>query len=141
MLERHGFKVITAENGEEGLVVIKQHLPDLILCDLDLPGTLDGAALLRYLRITNSTTSLATIPFLFVSGHTSYAAYQADQQRFSDKTKPNLNKELAPQDEVVANGYIVKPFTLEELLAAVHSQLGLNRIALTSNSNQFNLQG
>jgi two-component system sensor kinase len=131
MLERHGFRVITAENGEEGLVLIKQHHPDLILCDLDLPGTLDGAALLHSLRATTSSTDIATIPFLFVSGHASYAAYQADQQRFLDKTKPNLNKELAQQSEVVANGYIVKPFTLEELLAAVHSQLGLNHIALT----------
>jgi CheY-like chemotaxis protein len=131
MLERHGFRVITAEDGEEGLALIKQHHPDLILCDLELPGTLDGAALLHYLRTTTNPTDLATIPFLFVSGHASYAAYQADQQHFSDKTKPNLNKEPAPQSEIVANGYVVKPFTLEELLAAVHAQLGLNHVALT----------
>ena len=42
-------RVLQAENGAEGLAMIRQHHPDLVLLDCDMP-VLDGIGLLRALR-------------------------------------------------------------------------------------------
>jgi len=39
VLEKNGFKVITAVNGDDGLVKWKKEKPDLILMDIMMPGT------------------------------------------------------------------------------------------------------
>ncbi len=48
-LEREGFQVRTADNGEEGLVVIKDFDPDIILLDLMMP-VMNGTEMLARLR-------------------------------------------------------------------------------------------
>ena len=45
-LDRSGAKVVTARNGREGLEVVKNTLPDLVLSDIKMPG-MDGFGLLR----------------------------------------------------------------------------------------------
>lgn len=48
-----GFKVIEATSGDEALIVLQQ--PDLqvdiVLCHVDLPGTMDGFGLARWMRV------------------------------------------------------------------------------------------
>ena len=48
-LEREGFNVVVASNGLEGLKVIKQHMPDIILLDLMMP-IMSGTEMLTKLR-------------------------------------------------------------------------------------------
>jgi len=48
-LERAGYTVATASNGEEGLEVIKKHQPDIILLDLMMP-VMNGTEMLGHLR-------------------------------------------------------------------------------------------
>jgi signal transduction histidine kinase len=48
-LRRAGYHVIEAENGTTGLALARQHLPDLILTDVHMPGG-DGSTLLRDIR-------------------------------------------------------------------------------------------
>jgi signal transduction histidine kinase len=48
-LRRDGYRVIEADSGVEGLVLARQHLPDLILSDINMPGG-DGSTLLREIR-------------------------------------------------------------------------------------------
>jgi signal transduction histidine kinase len=48
-LRREGYHVIEAESGKEGLALARQHLPDLILTDIHMPGG-DGATLLHDIR-------------------------------------------------------------------------------------------
>jgi signal transduction histidine kinase len=50
LLKSHGHEVMTAENGYQGLAMIREHRPDVALVDLGLPG-IDGLALAHELRV------------------------------------------------------------------------------------------
>jgi len=64
-LERHGFDVVTADDGRVGLELALQRLPDVIVLDLALPDV-DGLELVRCLRTMEVT---AKIPVIAFSGH------------------------------------------------------------------------
>ena len=49
LLRSFGHKTIEASSGEEGLALILREAPDLVLCDLDLPG-IDGFQVIQRLR-------------------------------------------------------------------------------------------
>src|SRR6516164_2331497 len=99
-LKLHGYEVLIAEDGLAGVQLAQQHLPDLILCDVNMPQ-LDGYATLTALR-QHSTT--ATIPFIFLTG-------------IADKGNIRQGMELGADD------YITKPFTIGEHIAAVKARL------------------
>lgn len=63
MLEKHGFKVETAENGTEGIERAKELKPDLILMDVVMPG-LNGFQATRQLTKGAET---ADIPVIIVT--------------------------------------------------------------------------
>ncbi len=50
LLQLRGHVVATAYDGEEGLAVIRAQKPDVIICDIGLPGALDGYEVARILR-------------------------------------------------------------------------------------------
>jgi two-component system, cell cycle response regulator DivK len=60
LLAQEGFDVRTAENADHALAVLKEHTPDLILMDIQLPG-MDGLQLTQLLR---QDTLLATVPIV-----------------------------------------------------------------------------
>ncbi|EKQ69235.1 response regulator with CheY-like receiver domain and winged-helix DNA-binding domain [Leptolyngbyaceae cyanobacterium JSC-12] len=99
-LEAKGFRVITANNGQTGIELAGEVLPDLILCDLQMPG-LDGYEVLTALRGNPLTVA---IPFIFLTGR-------------SDKSALRQGMNLGADD------YLTKPFSIEELLAAIDSRL------------------
>src|SRR5258708_15407001 len=49
-LRRAGYHIIEADSGMSGLALARQHLPDLILSDIHMPGG-DGSSLLRSIRL------------------------------------------------------------------------------------------
>ena len=49
LLKRHGYRVLTAGNGAEGLAEAKKHNPDLILLDIEMP-VMDGITTCAKLR-------------------------------------------------------------------------------------------
>lgn len=59
-LERDNFEVFIARDGDEGLQVARDKLPDLIILDLVLPG-MDGFEAARQLRATESTSRIPII--------------------------------------------------------------------------------
>ncbi len=99
-LGSHGFEMVEAENGAAGVEQARKTLPDLILCDVRMPG-MDGYGVLSALRADAAT---ATIPFIFLSG----AAHKASMRQGM---------------ELGADDYLTKPFAFDELLAAVNSRL------------------
>src|ERR1051326_4495037 len=63
-LQSRGFQTMTAHNGVVGLEMAKKHMPDLIICDIQMPQ-LNGYETLAALRQDAAT---ATIPFIFLTG-------------------------------------------------------------------------
>jgi DNA-binding NtrC family response regulator len=63
ILEAEGYEVITAADGEQGLLLIKEQAFDLVLSDLAMPG-LDGLQLLKYLRREQSEC-----PCIIITGY------------------------------------------------------------------------
>lgn len=100
ILQAQGHRVIAAENGEAGLARLREAPPDLVICDILMPGV-DGYGVLAELRARPGT---AAIPFIFVTA-------SAGQM------------ELARGLESGADAYVTKPFRLDELAAAVESCL------------------
>jgi CheY-like chemotaxis protein len=100
ILELAAYTVHSANNGETGIILAFQNLPDLILCDIMMPE-MDGYAVLTSLR---QHTRMSSIPFIFLT---------AKSERL------DLRKGM----ELGANGYLVKPFDDTDLLNAIESKL------------------
>jgi len=100
LLEIENFEGIGAENGQVGLQLAKTQRPDLILCDVLMPG-LDGYGVLQALR---QETATAAIPFIFLTG-------KASKTDFCQGT------------EMGAHDYLTKPFTRADLLNALAERL------------------
>jgi CheY-like chemotaxis protein len=66
MLELEGYEVLSAVNGGEGLMMAKQALPDVILCDIMMPEV-NGYEVLTQLK---QSAELRVIPFIFFTAST-----------------------------------------------------------------------
>jgi len=99
-LEFRGYAVITAENGREALDILKEEIPDMIICDVMMPE-MDGYSFVKNVRENPRTE---WIPVLFLSA----------KGQSQDRVK-GLN--------TGADVYMVKPFEPEELVAQVESTL------------------
>jgi len=64
-LKKRGYEVTIAKDGEEGIKLAKEIIPDLILMDLDLP-VMDG---LDATRILKKEPTTAEIPIIILSAH------------------------------------------------------------------------
>lgn len=98
-LESEGFHPLSAVNGQVGVKQAKEHLPDLVLCDIIMSG-LDGYGVLSNLREDPAT---AVIPFIFL-------------------TAKGNKAELRRGMELGADDYLTKPLIIEELLKAIATQ-------------------
>jgi two-component system cell cycle response regulator DivK len=59
-LQRRGYEIVTAENGEQGLSLARLEAPDLILMDITLPE-LDGWEVARLLKADEHTRQIPII--------------------------------------------------------------------------------
>jgi DNA-binding response OmpR family regulator len=100
VLQRAGYRIITATNGSEGLRKVEECDPDLVLLDLVLPG-LDGFQVCRELRQNPKTLKL---PVIIFSGLNRPA-----EQRLAF--------------EVGGDDFLTKPIRLADLLDKVRSAL------------------
>jgi two-component system, NtrC family, response regulator AtoC len=100
LFTEEGFDVIVAAGGADAVALAKARAPDLIVCDVAMPG-MDGHAVLQAVRAHAST---ATVPFIFLS---------ARAERSEVRAGMNLG----------ADDYLTKPFQLVELLEATRARL------------------
>ncbi len=92
LIESQGFQAIGAKNGLIGLQLANQHLPDLIISDINMPE-MNGYEVLEALR---QNTKTARIPFIFLSGEESNASRRLGLELGAADylTKPVINKQL-----------------------------------------------
>ena len=99
-LSSEGYTTRGTTNARQGVDLIRDLKPDIIICDINMPE-LDGYSVLQTLRDDARTR---TIPFIFLTARD----YREDQRRGM-----NLG----------ADDYITKPFDRNELLAAIQTQI------------------
>lgn len=96
-LEKEGFEVLTAMDGDEGMDMALHSNPDLILLDVMLPG-IDGFEICKEVRKTS---------------HTPIIMLTAREEEVDKITGLELG----------ADDYITKPFSMKELMARVKANL------------------
>ncbi|HKY22928.1 MAG TPA: response regulator [Vicinamibacterales bacterium] len=100
LLTAFGHETLSARDGEEGVSMARQTIPDLVLCDIALPR-LDGYAVAQSLK---ADARLAGVPLVAVTA----------------------SAMVGDRDKVLAtgfDGYITKPITPETFVAEVESYL------------------
>jgi DNA-binding response OmpR family regulator len=100
VLSSEGHEIILAEDGVRALESVSAHPPDVIVCDIEMPK-LKGFDVLAELRKDPVTSK---IPIIFLTGRTDITA-------------------LVRSMELNVNDFLTKPFTMQELIAAVNIQL------------------
>jgi adenylate cyclase len=103
VLTPRGYRVVTAESGEEALRLLHEDLPDVVLLDILMPG-LDGYEVCRRIR-DDPTTALLPVVMITASGQ----------------------QEKVKATEAGADDFVTKPFDQAELLARVKSLVRVNR--------------
>ena len=98
ILSNAGYKVVVAANAETALPLLNTYQPGVVLMDINLPG-MDGLTALQHLRTDPQTRATKVIAITAM-------AMKGDRER------------------ILAAGfddYVAKPFTVEQLLAAVQA--------------------
>jgi len=96
-LEEEGFRVVTASNGQEGLIAARQEWPDLVILDWMMPE-LDGLDFTRVIRRESN------VPIIMLTAR-----------------DEDVDKVLGL--EMGADDYVTKPFSPRELVARVRAAL------------------
>jgi DNA-binding response OmpR family regulator len=100
LLEFANYNVIKAEDGYIGVRKAREHIPDLVLCDILMPG-IDGYEVLKLLSKNPKTEH---IPFIFLTSKTE---------------RNDVRKGMI----LGADDYLLKPFEEHELLESIESRL------------------
>lgn len=100
-LEESGYKISTADNGANALKIINEENVDLVICDVKMP-VMDG---LTFLRLMKSNVGTHHIPVILLSARNEIA----DRIEGWDKG---------------ADGYLGKPFNIEELNTLIDNLIG-----------------
>lgn len=113
-LERAGFTVLIAADGEDGLLQARDGTPDVIVLDWMLPG-MSGIDVCRQLRGDPATR---TIPILML-------------------TARGEEEDRVQGIETGADDYVVKPYSPREVVARIHSLLRRADPSLASNTLSY----
>ncbi|WP_299922283.1 phosphate regulon transcriptional regulator PhoB [uncultured Pelagimonas sp.] len=105
-LEAEGFRVVRAENGEEALVIVAEENPDIIVLDWMMPNV-SGIEVCRQIKTRPETRN---VPIIMLSARSE----EVDRVRGL---------------ETGADDYVVKPYSVVELMARVRAQLRRTRPA------------
>jgi len=111
ILEKKGFETLQAATGAVGVQLARAHLPDVILCDVNMAGV-GGNLTLYALR---RDPQIASIPFVLMSGFVS-------------------SGEAPPGIERGADDFLTKPFSTEKLVATIQRCLSQPAPVVAENS-------
>ncbi|ALQ50878.1 response regulator transcription factor [Nitrosomonas ureae] len=109
IIRHYGYRVISAPSGEDGVKAALELIPNIIICDIMLPG-IDGFDVLTRLKQSSQLLSTA---FIFLT---------AKSTRSDTRTGMNMG----------ADDYLTKPFTKEELINSIKARI--EKLAKTLNT-------
>ena len=115
MLEKHGYEVVVAHTGEDAVEFTRQHHPDLILLDVNLPD-FNGFEVCRRVRAMHSF--LPAIVF-----HTAVSANEATH---------------AQAMAAGATAFLTYPVATEQLLMVINASIKRSRQAAAGHENSAN---
>jgi two-component system cell cycle response regulator DivK len=107
LLQRFGYEILEALDGEQGVKLAGERMPDLILMDIMMPK-MDG---LEATRIIKANTKTKHIPIIAL---TSYAM------------KGDREKTI----EAGCDGYLAKPFDIKEVLKTIETYLTVKQVSV-----------
>ncbi|MCF8067494.1 MAG: response regulator [Desulfobacterales bacterium] len=116
-LEQAGFQVMTAKDGQQAYNLISEIRPDLIISDIDMP-VMNGVEFCKKVR---ANSDFALIPFVIMSANSDRAI-----------VRRMLNRG--------ANGYLVKPFNLEQLVVTIEKMLSDQYLLLMKETENLNIE-
>lgn len=100
IITHYGFQVIASASGEEGIRIVEKSKPDIIICDIMLPG-MDGHGVLTTVR---EQLPAFTGAFIFLTAKSTRADTRAGM-------------------DMGADDYLTKPFTKEELINSIKARI------------------
>jgi chemosensory pili system protein ChpA (sensor histidine kinase/response regulator) len=104
LLERNGMRVLTAKDGVEALEIMQEHLPDIVLLDIEMPR-MDGYELAGQMR---NDTKLTEVPIIMITSRVG-------------------EKHRARAIELGVNDYLGKPYQENQLLDAIEPLVAARR--------------
>jgi len=104
LLEKNGYEVFVAKNGQDAIVMAEEEDFDLILADIRMPG-MNGVEAVEQIYKDKLKRKEKKMPTIFITG-------------YSDEANEKKAKTLAPL------AYIYKPFDINELLDKIRKAIG-----------------
>lgn len=118
IVESGGFEVISMSSTDEACMLLKQHTPDIILCDINLETSTMGWC--TFFEKVRTTENIKHVPFILLSG-------------LNDDALIRTGKEMGVDD------FLTKPIKGEDLLAAIRGRI--KRFEELKLSHNANIQG
>lgn len=104
LLEKIGYEVFIAKNGEDAMVLSEEEAFDLIIADIRMPG-MNGVETVKSIYDDKQKKQQNNAPVIFITGH-------------ADDDIEKAAKKLCPND------YIYKPFDIDNLLKKIKGAIG-----------------
>ncbi len=113
LLESRGYQVLEAASGHEGLAMILQHKPDVILLDIMMETTVEGYGITHSLKHRDEFAEFRNIPILMVS-----SINESPDERFP----------MSPEAEMIRpDWYLSKPLDSAAFLSLLERALGASK--------------
>lgn len=104
LLEKNGYEVFVAKNGQDAIIMIEEEDFNLILADIRMPG-MNGVEVVTDIYKNQTGKGKSKIPTIFITGYT-------------DEMIEKKAKALAPA------AYLYKPFDMEQMLDKIKKAIG-----------------
>jgi CheY-like chemotaxis protein len=113
LLESHGYSVLEASSGHEGLQMVLEHKPDVILCDIMMESTVEGYGVTHSLKYRDEYAEFRNLPIFMIS---------------SIEETPDERFPMSPEVDLIRpDGYLTKPLDIEQLLRLLGKAVGTTK--------------
>lgn len=111
LLESHGYTVFEASSGHQGLQMVAQHKPNVILVDIMMESSVEGYGVTHSLKYQDEYAEFSNIPIFMIS-----SIEQSPDELFA----------MAPGevDMIRPDGYLTKPLDIQRLLGLLEKTVG-----------------